>query len=89
MKRRAKQLTWEQIDRLADALAHDLMMAQVDMTPLMLLLHEIAQHPFDASYAETIANQMTMRLFALTPEADTAFRAHVDAARLKLKGGTP
>ena len=80
-------LTWDEIDGLASALTQELMMAEVDTAPLMLLLADISEHPFDCSRIESIVNVMNMRLFARTTQATAAFCEMMRAEMLRLERG--
>jgi hypothetical protein len=86
-----EKMSYEQIDRLARALAYELMQEDRALGILMLLMQEIAEHPYDHSHVETVANLVNTRAFAVTPEADTASRQFIAGARLALigaKGGS-
>lgn len=69
------QLTFNQIDQLARGLACDLMGADENTRRvLMLLIHQIAEHPFDTSYVETIAGLMTDHLLMASGEGNAAMQ---------------
>ena len=85
-----EKMPYEQIDRLARGLAFDLIDDNSAIACLMLLMQEIAEHPFNTSHVETVANLINMHLFAVTPEADRAIREFLAAKRralLETKGG--
>src|ERR1043165_2786120 len=75
------KLSYWQIDRLARSLAFDLMGDQTATRTVMLLMDEIAKHPFDFSHVETIAHLVKSHLFGLTGEADQAFAELIKTER--------
>ena len=82
-----EQLTYWQIDRLARSLAFDLTNAgEGTLKTVLLLMQEIASHPFDHSYVETVANLTAIHIFAVTREADDACKELVDRERRKIIG---
>jgi hypothetical protein len=81
-------LTWEQIDRLARRLTIELMDSEGPDKIIMLLMQEIASHPFDHSHVETIANLVNTHLFGSTREADLAFKELIGRERAKLEKGS-
>ena len=83
------KLTWHQINRVANAVAFELMMCEVDTAPLMVLLREISLNPFDHSYVETIVNLLNHHLFGCTSEFDRACNELIAGERRRVveKGG--
>jgi hypothetical protein len=82
---RPEPLDYDDIVRLADAIAFDLMDAPQSLAMLLLLFGEISTHPREQ--AESVANVALERLFAVTTHADRACSELIDAERAKLKGG--
>lgn len=80
------KLTYRQLDRLARGLALDLMQDPATGAVFMLLMDEIAKHPFDHSHVETIAHLVNAHLFAVTHEANDAFALFITAEREKFIG---
>jgi hypothetical protein len=63
-----ERLTYEQIDHLARSVAVALMDSEHIIAPLMLLVREIGEHPFDTSHVETVANLYSAHLFGISRE---------------------
>jgi hypothetical protein len=63
-------MTSDEVENLARALALDLLDNDETIGKIVLLLNEIAVHPFDASHVEMVANFATRQLFAVTVECD-------------------
>ena len=77
-----EQMTYEQLDATARAIAFDLLGEKEEAVRLLLVIFaEIAAHPFDHSHVELAANLMRDHLFAVTPESDKAERECVAASR--------
>ena len=82
------KLTYEQMDTLARRIAYDLASVETETAePLMLLMREIATHPFDLSYVETIANLMTSYLWMWQGASDEEKHAYIEAYRQRFLGG--
>jgi hypothetical protein len=83
-----EKMTLEEIDRLARALAFDLMDEDETISKIVLLLNEIAVHPFDHSYIETIAHLVKRQLYAATLESDRAETKYIARQKAAMaKGG--
>jgi hypothetical protein len=82
----ADKLSWHDIDRLARGIAIDLGEEHRASKALMLLFHEIATHPFDHPYVETIANLASEQLYGASSDARAAFKLHVAGERGKIVG---
>jgi hypothetical protein len=81
---RPEPMDWYLIDKLACALANDLMDSPETVKALMLLLQEIARHPYEPHVTEGIANHLNMRLFSTMVESDAAFGELMERERGKL-----
>lgn len=76
-----EKLTRAQIDELAEGLALDLAEEYATARSLMLLLHEIATHPFDHAHVEAIADTINAHLFMYSPTSEVAFKLMIAAER--------
>jgi hypothetical protein len=83
-----EQLSYTRVDNLASALSIELMEEEEACNLVMILMQEIAEHPFDNSHVETIANLVNTHLFARSRQADKAFKQFMDAERRKLTKGS-
>lgn len=89
---RPEPLDWDSVDRLAVALAYDLLDTPEAVATLMVLVNEIEKHPFDFSHVETVAGRISHHLFACTSASGEAYRRYVEKERARLlnlieKGG--
>jgi hypothetical protein len=83
-----EQMSYDEIRRLADDLADDLMnLSDGTLAGFMLLMQEIADHPFDHSHVETVANVTLTYLFAHSHEAARAYKQFIRDERAKLRKG--
>lgn len=83
-----EQLTYEQIQHLADNLAFDVMSMEGEAgVYLMLLMQDIASHPFDNSHVETIANLLLTYLFAHSSRAGEEYKRFIREEYAKFQKG--
>jgi len=85
-----EQLSYDEIRRLADDLACDMMNLKDEaFARFMLLMQEISLHPFDHSHVETVANLTLTYLFAHSQEAERAYKRFIrdERAKLQKEGG--
>jgi hypothetical protein len=87
VEEKPEKLTWHQVDQLARSLEIELMQEVGAAELVMLLMQEIALHPFDHSHVEMIANLVNLHLFAGTREADAAFRELMRRERERVQKG--
>ncbi len=83
-----EKLTYEQIQTISLAVAQDLSQFESTAGYLIVLMRDIAEHPFDSSHVETIATLLSSHLFNwATVESSEALRNFTANARQKVLQG--